>query len=93
MNYPPPKVSGFYILSYKTSVKNYYFYYAEDASNDYCKTLVESRQGIDFENDKFRKIDEVQVFPHHFVSSILIAPKTSKYLSTMLSINLCLYIF
>ena len=32
--------------------KNRYFYYAEDANNDYRKTLVESRQGIDFENDE-----------------------------------------
>ena len=39
--------------------KNRYFYYAEDANNDYRKTLVESRQGIDFENDEFRKIDKI----------------------------------
>ena len=39
--------------------KNRYFYYAEDANNDYRKTLVESRQGIDFENDEFRKMDKV----------------------------------
>lgn len=35
--------------------KDCYFYYAEDANNGYRKTLVESRQGIDFENDEFRK--------------------------------------
>lgn len=39
--------------------KNRYFYYAEDANNDYRKTLVEARQGIDFENDEFRKMDKI----------------------------------
>ena len=39
--------------------KNRYFYHAEDANNNYRKTLVESRQGIDFDNDKFRKMDKV----------------------------------
>ena len=39
--------------------KNRYFYYAEDAHNDYRKTLVESREGIDFENDEFRKMDKI----------------------------------
>lgn len=39
--------------------KNRYFYYAEDANNDYRNTLVESRQGIDFENDEFRKMDKI----------------------------------
>lgn len=39
--------------------KNRYFYHAEDANNNYRKTLVESRQGIDFENDEFRKMDKV----------------------------------
>lgn len=39
--------------------KNRYFYYAEDANNNYRKTLVESRQGIDFDNDEFRKMDKV----------------------------------
>lgn len=39
--------------------KNKYFYYAEDANNDYKKTLTESRQGIDFENDEFRKMDKI----------------------------------
>lgn len=39
--------------------KNRYFYYAEDANNDYRKILVESRQGIDFENDEFRKMDKI----------------------------------
>ena len=39
--------------------KNRYFYYAEDANNDYHKILVESRQGIDFENDEFRKMDKI----------------------------------
>lgn len=39
--------------------KNHYFYYAENANNDYHKTLVESRQGIDFENDEFRKMDKI----------------------------------
>lgn len=37
--------------------KNKYFYFAEDADNDYKKTLVESREGIDFENVEFRKMD------------------------------------
>ena len=39
--------------------KNRYFYYAKDANNDYHKTLVESRSGIDFENDEFRKMDKI----------------------------------
>ena len=39
--------------------KNRYFYYAEDANNDYRKTLIESRQGIDFESDDFRKMDKI----------------------------------
>lgn len=39
--------------------KNRYFYHAEDAHQDYRKNLVESRQGIDFENDEFRKMDKV----------------------------------
>lgn len=39
--------------------KNRYFYYAEDANNDYRKILVEARQGIDFENDDFRKMDKI----------------------------------
>lgn len=39
--------------------KNRYFYYAEDANDDYLKTLTESRQGIDFENDEFRKMDKI----------------------------------
>lgn len=39
--------------------KNRYFYHAEDAHNDYRKTLVESRKGIDFENDEFRKMDKI----------------------------------
>ena len=39
--------------------KNRYFYYAEDANNDYRKTLVEARTGIDFENDEFRKMDKI----------------------------------
>lgn len=39
--------------------KNRYFYYAEDANNNYRKTLVESREGIDFENDEFRKMDKI----------------------------------
>lgn len=39
--------------------KNRYFYYAEDAYNNYRKTLVESRQGIDFENNEFRKMDKI----------------------------------
>lgn len=37
--------------------KNKYFYFAEDADNDYKKTLVESREGIDFENVEFRNMD------------------------------------
>ena len=39
--------------------KNKYFYVAEDANNDYKKTLVESREGIDFENLEFRKMDKI----------------------------------
>lgn len=39
--------------------KNKYFYYAEDANNDYKETLTESRQGIDFENDEFRKMNKI----------------------------------
>ena len=39
--------------------KNRYFYYAEDANNDYRKTLVEARTSIDFENDEFRKMDKI----------------------------------
>lgn len=47
--------------------KKRYFYYAEDAHNDYFKTLVESRQGIDFENDDFRKMDTVEGIKGHSV--------------------------
>ena len=39
--------------------KNKYFYYAKDANDNYRATLVESRQGIDFENDEFRKMDMI----------------------------------
>ena len=39
--------------------KNKYFYYAKDANDNYCTTLVESRQGIDFENNEFRKMDKI----------------------------------
>mgnify|MGYP004586488067 FL=1 len=39
--------------------KNKYFYYTKDANDSYHKTLVESRQGIDFENDDFRKMDKI----------------------------------
>lgn len=39
--------------------KNRYFYYAKDANDDYKKILVESRQGIDFENVEFRKMDKI----------------------------------
>ena len=39
--------------------KNKYFYYAKDANDNYRATLVESRQGIDFENDEFRKMDKI----------------------------------
>lgn len=39
--------------------KNKYFYYAKDANDNYRTTLVESRQGIDFENDTFRKMDKI----------------------------------
>lgn len=35
--------------------KNKYFYYAKDANDNYRTTLVESREGIDFENDTFKK--------------------------------------
>ena len=37
--------------------KNKYFYFAEDANNDYKKILIESREGIDFENVEFRNMD------------------------------------
>ena len=39
--------------------KNKYFYHAKDANDNYRTTLVESRQGIDFENDTFRKMDKI----------------------------------
>lgn len=39
--------------------KNKYFYFAEDANNEYKKILVESREGIDFENAEFRKMDKI----------------------------------
>ena len=39
--------------------KNRFFYFAEDANNDYKKILVESREGIDFENVEFRKMDKI----------------------------------
>jgi len=39
--------------------KNKYFYYAKDANDDYRKILVESREGIDFENQEFRKMDKI----------------------------------
>ena len=39
--------------------KNKYFYYAKDADDNYRKTLVESREGIDFENTEFRKMDKI----------------------------------
>ena len=39
--------------------KNKYFYYAKDANDDYRKILVESRQGIDFENKDFRNMDKI----------------------------------
>ena len=39
--------------------KNKYFYYAKDANDDYRKTLVESREGIDFENADFRNMDKI----------------------------------
>lgn len=39
--------------------KNKYFYYAKDAENDYRKTLVESREGIDFLNNDFRNMDKI----------------------------------
>ena len=38
--------------------KNKYFYFAKDAHDDYRKTLAESREGIDFENTEFRKMDK-----------------------------------
>lgn len=48
------------VVLIKTSVKkNRYFYYAENANNDYRKTLAKSRQDIDFENDEFRKMDKI----------------------------------
>ena len=39
--------------------KNKYFYYAKDADDNYRKILVESREGIDFENSEFRKMDKI----------------------------------
>ena len=39
--------------------KNKFFYFAEDANNDYKKILIESREGIDFENADFRKMDKI----------------------------------
>lgn len=39
--------------------KNKYFYYAKDANDNYRKILVESREGIDFENYDFRKMDKI----------------------------------
>ena len=39
--------------------KNKYFYYAKDANDNYRKILVESREGIDFENDEFRRMDKI----------------------------------
>ena len=39
--------------------KSKYFYYAKDANDNYRSTLVESRQGIDFENNEFRKMDKI----------------------------------
>lgn len=39
--------------------KNKYFYFAEDANNDYKTILSESREGIDFNNDEFRKMDKI----------------------------------
>ena len=39
--------------------KNRYFYYAKDANDNYRKILVESREGIDFENTEFRKMDKI----------------------------------
>ena len=39
--------------------KNKYFYYAKDANDNYRKILVESREGIDFENNEFRKMDKI----------------------------------
>lgn len=39
--------------------KNKYFYYAKDANDNYRKILVESREGIDFENQEFRKMDKI----------------------------------
>jgi len=39
--------------------KDKYFYYAKDANDNYRKVLVESREGIDFENQEFRKMDKI----------------------------------
>lgn len=39
--------------------KNKFFYFAEDANNNYKKMLIESREGIDFENVEFRKMDNI----------------------------------
>ena len=39
--------------------KNKHFYFAEDANNNYKKILIESREGIDFENVEFRKMDNI----------------------------------
>ena len=38
------------VLTKINGKKNRYFYHAEDAQNDYCKNLVESRQAIEFDN-------------------------------------------
>jgi len=39
--------------------KSKYFYYSKDANDNYRKILVESREGIDFENQEFRKMDKI----------------------------------
>lgn len=49
--------------------KNRYFYHAEDAQNDYRKNLVESRQGIDFDNYSYNlngALSHLQYCVRHF---------------------------
>ena len=38
---------------------NKFFYYAKDANDDYKTTLVQSREGIDFEQPNFRNMDKI----------------------------------
>ncbi len=63
-------------------LKNRYFYYTKDANDNYLKTLVESKQGIDFDNNEFKKMnkiikDEVDN-GHSFYMIVLDHPKSPK---------------